>query len=780
MSREEMARVLCPGGVAIAPRPSSLAPFRKPWPKDIDEWTHWLHGADGNPVSHDTTVGLPRRMQWVAPPRWSRDHEKSPSLTGMVSARGRLFFIADEAPPSIGGRLPDQWRLVARDAFNGVLLWKRPVPDWGWQAWSPKEPMNRRWGNPRFIHRRLVAAGDRVFVTLGYRAPVSALNAATGDTIRVYDGTEDAAEILYDHGVLYLSIAAAPKDSIGKSPPHRVMAVEADDGTALWSAGPFPSIMDRAERGKEHVLKQGRLMIAVGAGQVVCVTDSQLLALDARTGKQAWAVERPELVNTDTAGDEKIRKRAVARGVPNLGALSIHDGRVYFTQPHAPKRGMVNQQGMTVLCLAVDSGRLLWRGEHGDWSYTTNLSVYAAGDLVWVHGLPREKPELLLGLDPVTGKPVREIKIGAATRTRHHHRCYRNKATERFLMMGKEGVEYVDLDTGEVTPHRWIRGMCLYGIMPANGLLYVPPQACDCNAMSQLQGYLALGSAGQESVAVEERRVEGPAHSSPIRGMAAPGDWPMYRRNVHRDCRASAVGPDLRPRWRTRVGTALSAPSVADGRVYLAGNDRYEMVALDAEGGDVLWRRAVGGCVDSAPTYCQGRLIFGCADGWVYCLRASDGAVVWRFCAAPSQRYVVDNGRLESVWPVHGSVVVLDDTVYALAGRSSYLDGGLRLWALDPATGEARRQAVYSTVQDDQDDMEEGAVTDLLVRGGDSLFLRHVRIDPASLSMEPTPAWGYGGPNPGPKGCAYLDSGQGFLDDTLFGRLRFRLGAGNE
>ena len=33
----------------------------------------------------------------------------------MVSARGRLFYICDEAPVSVGGRVPDRWRLVARD-----------------------------------------------------------------------------------------------------------------------------------------------------------------------------------------------------------------------------------------------------------------------------------------------------------------------------------------------------------------------------------------------------------------------------------------------------------------------------------------------------------------------------------------------------------------------------------------------------------------------------------------------------------------------------------------
>ena len=42
--------------------------FRKPWPADIDEWTHYLHAADGNPVAADRVVGPPRHYQWLAGP----------------------------------------------------------------------------------------------------------------------------------------------------------------------------------------------------------------------------------------------------------------------------------------------------------------------------------------------------------------------------------------------------------------------------------------------------------------------------------------------------------------------------------------------------------------------------------------------------------------------------------------------------------------------------------------------------------------------------------------
>ena len=52
----------------------------------------------------------------------------------------------------------------------------------------------------------------------------------------------------------------------------------------------------------------------------------------------------------------------------------------------------------------------------------------------------------------------------------------------------------------------------------------------------------------------------------------------------------------------------------------------------------------------------------------MHALRANDGALAWRFVAAPDERLIVSRGQLESVWPVHGSVLVVDDTVYFAAG----------------------------------------------------------------------------------------------------------------
>ena len=60
----------------------------------------------------------------------------------------------------------------------------------------------------------------------------------------------------------------------------------------------------------------------------------------------------------------------------------------------------------------------------------------------------------------------------------------------------------------------WVRGGCIYGVMPANGMIYTPPHACACYYQSKLNGFNALSPEPQPSVAppAEKRLVKGPAY----------------------------------------------------------------------------------------------------------------------------------------------------------------------------------------------------------------------------------------------------------------------------
>ena len=69
ISREEVMRVLAPGGVVCSGVARSgsarLQIARKPWPQEIDQWTHFLHSAAGNAVAADQRVAPATALQWI-------------------------------------------------------------------------------------------------------------------------------------------------------------------------------------------------------------------------------------------------------------------------------------------------------------------------------------------------------------------------------------------------------------------------------------------------------------------------------------------------------------------------------------------------------------------------------------------------------------------------------------------------------------------------------------------------------------------------------------------
>ncbi|MHC4702629.1 MAG: class I SAM-dependent methyltransferase, partial [Planctomycetota bacterium] len=190
VSMSEVMRVLCPNGIAFINGKKTA----KPRPSDIDEWTHFLHDADGNAVAKDAKVATPKHLQWEAEPKRTRDHDALASISAMTSSNGRIFYILDEGPTSLVHH-PADWKLIARDAFNGKLLWKRGIDSW----MTHLSPFR---SGPAHLPRLLVSIGDRVYVTLGFDAPITMLDAATGETIRTYEGSEKTEEIIYYNGTL--------------------------------------------------------------------------------------------------------------------------------------------------------------------------------------------------------------------------------------------------------------------------------------------------------------------------------------------------------------------------------------------------------------------------------------------------------------------------------------------------------------------------------------------------------------------------------------------------
>jgi len=768
---EEIMRVLAPRGVVLVHRKGRWTKHVKPWPKEIDEWTHYLHGPDNNAVANDTVVGPPRHVQWICGPMYARSHEINSSLAAMVSAGGRLFYIWDEGITGLTDkRMPPRWSLLGRDAFNGALLWKRPVPQWGWRQWHAAS----RWNNPRVrarmlralpptLPRRLVATAERLYVTLGYKAPVSILNTATGAVLGEISGSAWTDEILCDRDVLVLRVRvpdSPPEKDAWEDMPRqtaRVMAVGIRKGQILWRSKAEP---------------MAPLTLATSHGKVYYSNYRQVVCLDRASGRELWR-SRPidsKRGHRATCGTLVAREKVVLyKGMKQLNAYCTATGKLLWTGPAYRGPGVANPPD-----LFVASG-LVWVGD------TTLPPNY------------RQTEVRRQGFDPLTGKVVREVSVPKLKSPGHHARCYRSKATERFLMLPKRGVEFLDLRGKGHMRHDWLRPSCVYGVVPANGILYVPPHQCVCYPGVLMSNFNALTAHTRQtpSAAPPERLLRGPAWGKTAKGSPMrDGDWPTYRRDALRSGHARTTIPSrLKPQWEVALTAPVTPPVAAAGRLLVAEKDTHRIVALDVARGSVLWRYTAGGRIDSPPTVHGGFVLFGCADGWVYCLQASDGSEVWRFRAAPRERRVLVSGQLESAWPVHGSVLVQSDATasqprtvaYVTAGRSSFLDGGIHLYGLDPHTGKQLHHTCLNGPHANpfkdtgMAGYMDGAKSDILVSDGADLYLFQERFT-GNLKRVPAPMKNMrteGGGNrfypPFPKRGAdgrHLIATGGFLDDT--------------
>ena len=752
VDRGEMLRVLCPGGVALVSgvrgrgsgaRSENDSKIVKAWPDEIDEWTHFLYDASGNAVSRDRTVGPPRRLQWDGGPRWSRSHETDMSLTAAVTSGGRIFHTFDEGPIGIHEtsldqrRLPDKCSLVARDAFNGIVLWKRPIPGWGSAAWDADRwkwgKGDQLWSAPLTLPRRLVASGDRIYMTLGFRACVSELDAASGKTLREFPETHAAEEIVLSQGILVVRVREASESSAGR---ESISALDVESGNRLWNE-PVEAVSD--------------LTLAASDGRVCFHNTRQLVALDLCTGRRLWQSPVPK------------QPKPQPKRKTTAGTLVMTDGVVLFAA------------GPRVEARSAADGELLW-SKKTNTSFRGMPDVFVIDELAWVGTLNTT------GLDLATGNVAREIDPGHLYTDGHHVRCYRGKATEDYLLWSKRGIEFVDLKSDRHARHDWVRGTCRYGIVPANGLLYAPPHPCFCYPGVKLTGFNALAAnndqgSGAGDQGAEDRLQRGPAYSqlpTPDSQLPTPADWPTYRHDNARSGNAVTEVPTrLKRSWRTVLGGKVSPPVLAGGRVLVAEVDAHCVTCLDADDGSRQWSFTAGGPVDSPPTIHRGRVVFGSTDGFVYCLRAADGELAWRFRAAASGRQIVSYGRVESAWPVHGSVLVEDDTVYSAAGRSSFLDGGIYLFGLDVATGRVRHRAHLDGPWPDlsipcgRAHEMDGSRNDILVSNGEKLFLTQNVFD-LELNPVETPMvakWG------ARQADLHLAPTGGFLDDSGFDRL---------
>lgn len=99
-----------------------------------------------------------------------------------------------------------------------------------------------------------------------------------------------------------------------------------------------------------------------------------------------------------------------------------------------------------------------------------------------------------------------------------------------------------------------------------------------------------------------------------------------------------------KPVWKKRLGDPLmSTPAVAAGRIYIAypdcgrdiaqphsrGNRQHYLGCFDLHSGRELWKQPIAGDVITAPTIADGEVYLATLDGTLYCFGGQNGKQVW-------------------------------------------------------------------------------------------------------------------------------------------------------
>lgn len=662
---EEISRVLAPGGRVVVADAAMFDEKKlrsggfdsvatknktfiatKPWPRQMDIWSHPRHAADGNAVSLDTMVGPPERVRWIA--------AATSEVEGMVSAGGRNFY---------GG-------ILARDSFNGLRLWHRTL--------SKTDDLNgESFELPKLAREgsRPVASDRLLFAIMQNQAV--ALDAATGKVVVKLGDMEKPKTLIFDgerviaadektvrgfdveSGDQIWNVAAAePRQIIAdgrfvsliqglvrRGEKAEAIVLDGKSGKVLWRRDDYPWLA----RTTRTVLAGGMLVFEVstlndhdsGNGiHVVAIED----------GKHEWSKEYPPGMNHArqaramylegdlwilhggkvNTGDVKNRSRAPTE----ISALDPRTGETRRTLP----------AGMTHCFPPVATPRFMFAGE-------LDMTDLSSGQVI-ANRITKANCSRESGWVPANGLVYTTPK---------HCTCW--PMLRGFVAMAPASP---NADHPANTP-----------VDQLEFLLETGPATVDANAVDPGEGDWPL-------YRHDRWRSASSAASGP---KTLKARWSITLNEL--DPNEAVSGPILHD-WKENpvVKGRLSAPTIAGGIAYVTRPDAHELIAIDTASGEVRWRFTANGRLDTPPAIHRGLCLFGSAAGWVYALRADDGGLVWRLRAAPTDERIVAYGQVESPWPVPGAVLVMDDVAYFAAGRQPLADGGILVFAVDPLTGK--------------------------------------------------------------------------------------------
>jgi outer membrane protein assembly factor BamB len=195
--------------------------------------------------------------------------------------------------------------------------------------------------------------------------------------------------------------------------------------------------------------------------------------------------------------------------------------------------------------------------------------------------------------------------------------------------------------------------------------------------------------------------------------LAIAGDWTSYLGDKGRTgYHPNSIGPNLHLSWTyqssakpekawsgsrtTPIEGHIMLPRVTfdaapqmllvNGRVYFGSTVDHRLYCRDERTGKELWSFFSEGPIRLAPTFAFGNVYFGSDDGFVYCLEANTGDLIWKYRVGPKDDRLLARGELISRWPVRTGVLI--DGEVAFFGAGVFPHEEVYLCAADAKSGK--------------------------------------------------------------------------------------------
>ena len=645
----------------------------KPVPSGYEDWSHPFHGPDNNPQSNDTYVQGKFRTQFIATPKFSPMPEQT------VIGGGRLYkamgHIAHKANQN-----KHLNTLLCVNAFNGTILWKRPLP------------------KGFMIHRNtMIATEDGLY--MGDYDSCKFFDGETGEIREEITIPQGIAEgpvwkwMGISDGVLYalagsrevaVDTQTSDKRGMGHWPWGMWKGHDYADPNTAFGFGKTIVAFDLKTKKllwshREEDFIDARALVMKGDRIVGYAPEKFLLALDRGTGKPLWKNTGKDLL--EAIGPNGKAQHYIT-GYATSCYMKCTSDYLFFAGP----------QRSQLVAASMKDGSLAWVYEE-----TGNLQLVLREDAVYAAGPQRSEGGVKL--DYQTGDVLATFPARRA--------CTRaTGCADSIFFRASGGTVRVETATNTAKHIAPMRPPCQDGVIVSNGHLYWGPWMCGCQL--SLYGNIALAPQflpGEAETPIEEKEafagafIQSANEIAEVAGLGAqPGDWLRYCGNDARSYVTSVPIPveARKPAWTVRAaakGELPTAPVAAGGLVFSATRAGV-ISAFDAESGKSIWKNYTAGPVYYPPAISDDRLFAGSADGKVYAFEAKTGKLLWTFRAGPREKMIPVFGKLVSSWPVAGGVAVEKGTVYAASGITHY--DGTYVVALDAKTGQLKSSNISS------------------------------------------------------------------------------------